>query len=227
MDGGPAEADQPGAHRPAREWREGPRPCASREVGGHQQGHAGREQGAGQAHEQPTKAARQSAPGVTRARRHHAAALEDERRRHGDRNPGVDRHPRPRHDAGARRLCRSEVELVEVQQRDDQRQRGEHQHRPDGQPGPPPPGRPGARDLQDRARPVGRAEEYRRHGGVDGPGEPVLRAPREDGQLQTGQEHQGPRQHEDRAHGSGHGGIASTGVLPCHGVAAAAGWAAR
>ena len=156
------------------------------------------------------------------------AGLEHQRQHQDDRYACVDRDPAPRDDPGAGRLLPTQVELVEVHERHHERQRGEGEDRPDGQPGATPPPRTGAGDLEDGTGPVGRAEEHGGHRDVDGPGEPVGGAEGKDGELEPGQEHEDRGDEEDATHRTRDRGVPTGGVATSHGRAAAgAGWAAR
>ena len=73
---------------------------------------------------------------------------------------------------------------------DDERQRGEHEHRRNGDAGVGPAGGPRRAHLERHRRPVGRAEEHRGHRRLDGPGELAVGAKREHEELHARQEHE-------------------------------------
>lgn len=127
--GGDADADEPRCHRPRGERGERPRPDARRGRWRHEQCRAdGQQQQRLRGEQQPRpRGHRRRLRGVAAGR----AQLHRQQREHEGRNAGIDAQPDPCACAGGRDIA-VEMETVDVQQRRQERERGEDQHAEDG-----------------------------------------------------------------------------------------------
>src|SRR2546430_561580 len=197
MEGGEADPDEPRPGRSRGQGRQDPRPYKSDEIRQDKEAHTkGEHPGSLAEDERPHPCCRgRPARRIASGR----MDLKPSDKEHHDRDAGVDREPEPRRTLCTRDRAR-EMELAEMEEGRDERERREEPNRRDRDAGLRPDRLSGANHLDGDCGPVGRPEECGRERRGDGPREGRVRLLRGYRELGTRREHDGASRIQKATH---------------------------
>src|SRR5438552_2334474 len=201
MERGNADPDEPGTDGARGQGRQSPRPRWRDDVRNRKEARSEGEHAHSLAEDDRPHPDRRRGPARRIASRR--SYLEPSDEEHAHRDADVDHEPEPRCALGARDRT-GKMELAEVKERRDERQRREEPDRRDCDAGPRPDFLAGRDQLHRDRGPVRRSEERGRQRRRDGPREVRVRLLREDCELQAREEYQGARRIQEPTHRRDH-----------------------